>query len=155
MSAILKQILLVSIASVSLVQGITRCKSTPDSPSWPSLSAWNALNTSISGRLLRPSPPGAVCHQDQATFNTEACQTVQALWLNSTFHADNPISVDYENWNNNTCLPLPDAPCSGAGYPIYVANASTANHVKAGVDFARNHSVRLIVKASGHDYLGR
>jgi hypothetical protein len=36
-----------------------------------------------------------------------------------------------------------------------VVNATTAEHVKAVVDFARNNNIRLIVKGTGRDYLGR
>jgi hypothetical protein len=43
----------------------------------------------------------------------------------------------------------------GRGYPVYVVNATSSKHVKAGVDFARKHNIRLIVKATGHDYMGR
>jgi len=32
---------------------------------------------------------------------------------------------------------------------------SVKEDVKAGVDFARERNVRLIVKGTGHDYLGR
>ncbi|KAM0323137.1 hypothetical protein ACHAQA_008987 [Verticillium albo-atrum] len=61
----------------------------------------------------------------------------------------------WDNFSNDTCLPNPAYPCSPDGYPPYVVNATTAEHVKLGVDFARKHNVRLIVKSTGHDYLGR
>lgn len=56
---------------------------------------------------------------------------------------------------NDSCLPSQDAPCSGAGYPVYVVNATSAADVKIAIDFARDNGVRLVVKASGHDYLKR
>lgn len=59
------------------------------------------------------------------------------------------------NWQFDSCLPSPEVPCTQEGVPIYVINASCSEHVAAGVDFARTHSVRLNVKGSGHDYLGR
>jgi hypothetical protein len=58
------------------------------------------------------------------------------------------------NWNNDTCLPNATV-CSGEGYPIYVINGICANDVKKGIDFARSKNIRLIVKGTGHDYLGR
>jgi hypothetical protein len=131
------------------------CKATPGTSSWPSADSWSRLNHTLSGRLLKPSPPGAVCHPSQATFNLLACPAVQAGWLTTAWHADDPISVSENNWNNDTCLPIPTLPCTGAGYPVYVVNASCAEHVKHGVDFARENNVRLIVKGTGHDYLGR
>lgn len=34
-------------------------------------------------------------------------------------------------------------------------NATCKEDVKAGVDFARENNVRLNVKSTGHDYMGR
>ncbi|UKZ74474.1 hypothetical protein TrVFT333_002142 [Trichoderma virens FT-333] len=61
----------------------------------------------------------------------------------------------WDKFDNYTCLPEENTPCSPAGYPAYVVNASTAEHVKIGIDFARKYNVRLNVKNTGHDYLGR
>jgi hypothetical protein len=80
---------------------------------------------------------------------------VQKEWLTSVYHTKNPLSSLHNNWNNDTCLPYPADPCSGKGYPIYVVNATCAEDVKQGIDFAREKNVRLIVKGTGHDYLGR
>ena len=131
------------------------CKSSPNSPTWPSSSQWQMFNESLSYRLLKPLPPAAVCHPNEPVYNNASCAYVAAQWSNSSFHADNPISVDTNNWNNDSCLPTAVAPCSGEGYPIYVVNASTADHVKTAVDFARENNIRLVVKSTGHDYLGR
>lgn len=43
-------------------------------------------------------------------------------------------------WNqfaNDTCLPDPGSPCSAAGYPAYVVNATSTEDVKAAVDFGK------------------
>jgi hypothetical protein len=131
------------------------CKATPGSSYWPSDSSWTSLNRSLNGRLFKPTPPGAVCHPDQPTFNATLCPTVQAEWLTAVFHTDDPVSGVQENWSNDTCLPYPNDTCSGEGYPVYVINATCAEDIKLGIDFARKHNIRLIVKATGHDYLGR
>ncbi|KAK0115827.1 hypothetical protein ONS95_012878 [Cadophora gregata] len=132
-----------------------KCKAIPGTNSWPSQAEWSHLNTSLSGRLLQPSPPGAVCHPTQATFDPLSCVAVAAGWLTTQWHTDNPVSTIENNWNNDTCLPVPTLPCSGKGYPVYVVNATCAEDVKKGVDFARENHVRLVVKGTGHDYLGR
>ena len=38
---------------------------------------------------------------------------------------------------------------------MYVVNATCKEDVKKGVDFAREYNVRLIVKGTGHGYIGR
>jgi hypothetical protein len=58
-----------------------------------------------------------------------------------------------------TCLPgdadLPNANCTLGGYPIYVVNARNAWDVQAGVNFARNKNIRLVIKNTGHDFNGK
>ncbi|RFU32605.1 hypothetical protein B7463_g3715, partial [Scytalidium lignicola] len=132
------------------------CKASPGSPDWPSRYEWVALNRSISGRLLQPPPPGAVCHPDQPTYDPATCPAVDTAWFDVNFHVNHPISNLWNNWNNDSCVPwLIPSPCSGEGYPVYVINATSKEDVKKGVDFARKHNVRLNIKGTGHDYLGR
>jgi hypothetical protein len=130
------------------------CKSTPNEESWPKDVYWKSLNESLSGRLLYPSPPASACHSSNSGSN-ETCANVMSLWSTFTFHQNNPISTAWNNMNNDSCLPNTSTPCSGLGYPVYVVNATSANHVKLAIDFARQNNIRLNVKASGHDYLKR
>ncbi|KUJ11481.1 FAD-binding domain-containing protein [Mollisia scopiformis] len=145
----------VALAATGIAWSSPDCKAVPGSPGWPTEIQWSGLNTSLSGRLIKPSPPGAVCHPTQVTFNAAECPAVQAEWLTAAWHTTNPVSSIRNNWNNDTCLPIATDPCSGEGYPIYVVNATCAEDVKAGVDFARENNIRLIVKGTGHDYIGR
>ncbi|KUJ23468.1 FAD-binding domain-containing protein [Mollisia scopiformis] len=133
----------------------TTCKTTPSDPTWPSPSTWDVLNSTLDGNLLLPVPPGAVCHPTHPTYNSTLCTEAQLSWSSEFFHQRDPISAEWNNWNNDSCLPDASFPCSAAGYPVYVVNATTREHVKAGVDFARKYNIRLIVKSSGHDYVGR
>ncbi|KAG9253779.1 FAD binding domain-containing protein [Emericellopsis atlantica] len=131
------------------------CKAYPGTEAWPTRSEWTALNDTISGRLIQPILPGGVCHEDQPNFDEAECPTRQSEWASYDWHSTDPVSVMYDNAANWTCLPDPKDPCTGEGYPAYVINATTTEHVKAGVDFARDNNIRLVVKASGHDFLGR
>jgi hypothetical protein len=130
------------------------CKASPSS-NWPSLFQWAALNASVSGRLLKPPPSGAVCYPDQSTYNVTECPTTLNGWNTLPLHTEDPISSAWDNWNNDSCLPTLPSPCSGEGYPVYVINATCKEDIKAGIDFARGNNVRLNVKSTGHDYLGR
>ena len=131
------------------------CKAAPGTSSWPSLEKWNSLNHSVDGRLLQPSPPGAVCHPELPHYNAAACTVIQTAFFNVDFYSTDPISSAWPNWNNDSCWPYPEVPCTGEGFPIYVINATSKDDVKAGVKFAKENNVRLVVKASGHDYIGR
>ena len=130
----------------------TTCKVTPDSPDWPSDAQWQALNASVSGRLIKPTPPAVVCHPDRPQYDNASCNALLSQWTNSSFHLDTPATADY---NDDTCLPSPDAPCSDDGYPAYVVAATNASDVQEGVKFAAKTGVRLIVKGTGHDWPGR
>lgn len=111
------------------------CKSDPSSPTWPSPLLWSQLNETLGGQLIAPTPPGAVCHPTHPEYNAALCPYVQYYWSNEFFHQTNPVSVEWNNWNNDTCLPIDGYPCSSQGYPVFVVNATTKEHVKAGVDF--------------------
>ncbi len=60
-------------------------------------------------------------------------------------------------WQNNSCSPFtpPNASCVLGNMASYAINVSTAADVVAGLGFARKHNVRLTIKNTGHDSLGR
>jgi len=111
------------------------CKEVPGSENWPALDIWQSFNQSIGGRLIQPIPPGAVCHPGQSSYSAAQCPATQTAWFTEAFHTEDPVSAYWNNWSQDTCLPDPRLPCSAAGYPVYVVNATTAEHVKAGIDF--------------------
>jgi len=123
------------ISAFVLPRDTPSCKTTPGAPGWPSADSWARLNETTGGRLLSPTPPGAVCHKGQPTYNAARCTDVQNAWPNDNFHTNDPISVEWNNWTNDTCIPIPGLNCSASGYPVYVINATTAAHVKIGIDF--------------------
>jgi hypothetical protein len=60
---------------------------------------------------------------------------------------DDPILALWPLYTNNTCLPTsdPSTPCTQGFYGNYVIVATTKAQIKAGVDFARKHNLRLIM----------
>ncbi|KAI8632863.1 FAD-binding domain-containing protein [Xylariaceae sp. FL1651] len=136
--------------------GSRACKAFPGTAAWPSENAWAKFNRTAGGKLIKPGPPpGAVCHPGEPTYDPDQCAIVTAAWTTYDFHQRDPVSNMWQQYNNDTCLVDPNTPCSAAGYPAYVVNATTAKDVKLSLDFARKHNVRVVVKSSGHDYQGR
>ncbi|KAH9883436.1 hypothetical protein F4778DRAFT_766808 [Xylariomycetidae sp. FL2044] len=134
----------------------TGCRAVPGSSSWPSLESWSQFNQSTGGKVFSAgTPPAAVCHPGQLTYDADECATISAAWSTYVYQQDQPISGMWQQYNNDTCLPNPNAPCSPDGYPAYFVNATTPNDVKLSFEFARAHNVRVVVKSSGHDYQGR
>jgi hypothetical protein len=76
---------------------------------------------------------------------------------NDTCRTDQDILNLWIFWTNNTCLPTtnPGNTCTLGYYPEYVIRAKTKADIKAGIDFARNNNVRLIIRNTGHDFMGR
>ncbi|KAG8526053.1 uncharacterized protein KY384_000815 [Bacidia gigantensis] len=131
------------------VSVLADCKNKPGSAGWPSPEQWTSLNSTLQGKLLKALPPGGVCHQDQPNYNEGACKATLGAWLTEDFHAQNPFSFDY---NDDTCFPDARANCSLEGYPNYVVDARTSSDIEATVKFAQEYNIRVVVKATGHDY---
>lgn len=45
--------------------------------------------------------------------------------------------------------------CDIGNAPVYTVNATKADHVAVGIHFAKENNVRLVVKNTGHDIVGR
>ncbi|KAF2398205.1 FAD-binding domain-containing protein, partial [Trichodelitschia bisporula] len=132
-----------------------QCKAMPGTADWPSDAEWAGLNTAVGGKLLKPNAPAAGCHRGQPGYSTDACTDIKDGWKDSAWHAKHPTSGMWQNYNNYSCMPDASASCSTAGYPIYVVEARNPQDVQAAVNFARTRNVRLNIKSTGHDFLGR
>jgi hypothetical protein len=144
---------LVSSAALEPRQA-SKCKVVPGGAGWPTAEEWAALNTKVSGRLLKPEAPGAACIRGSASYSASSCNSVTSGFGDSSWHAKNPVSNMWQNYNNYSCVPGSGS-CSGAGYPVYVLEATNAEDIKSVIDFARTHDVRVNIKSTGHDFLGR
>lgn len=137
---------------VLLGSSAQKCKNYPGDAAWPDSSTWQSLNESVSGRLCAPFGLGNICHPSSPNFSNLSCYALNVEWGNTTFVATNPWLADY---NDESCPPDGNTICTTAGYPAYVIIATSAADVQAGVNFARTHNVRLVVKGTGHDFPGR
>ncbi|KAH8904988.1 FAD-binding domain-containing protein [Coniochaeta sp. PMI_546] len=140
------------------------CKCYLGQSCWPSANDWKKLNTTVGGNLLVDIPPGAPCHKTFEgplgtvnTYSAAGCANVQANFANETWTVDQPAAELWTYWTNETCRPTtdPSAPCTLGYYPVYVILAKTKEHIKAGIDFARQKGIRMIVRNTGHDFIGR
>ncbi|KAF2731697.1 FAD binding domain protein [Polyplosphaeria fusca] len=144
------------------------CKCVPGEDCWPSRPELDLLNSTVKGNLIQGVPPASVCYLAQPNYDTQQCDTVIASWFDPYFHANDPISIDYPWWNNNSCPPIfangtsvtGDANAGAKGchigdHPVYAVNATSEEAVIAAVQFASKHNIRLNVKSTGHSLLGR
>ncbi|OAA57315.1 FAD-binding, type 2 [Cordyceps fumosorosea ARSEF 2679] len=131
------------------------CRYLPQDREWPSPASWSRLNTTVQGRLIPGEPLAHVCHG--ADYDEVACADLAGRWTEQAPYFSDPVSVMSPFWANNSCTPFtgPSAPCLLGNYASYAINVSGAADVVAGLQFAKERNVRVQVKNTGHDYLGR
>jgi hypothetical protein len=124
---------------------------------WPSLQAWDAFNTSINGQLILSYPSAAVCHTDQ--YSEELCAVAKQNWTDSFWRTSQPGAYSAIVWElgQDQCFinSAINAPCGQGLVAQYTLNASSVEDIQAGVHFASERNLYLVIKNTGHDHLGR
>ncbi|KAJ5177651.1 FAD-binding type 2 [Penicillium coprophilum] len=136
----------------------TACKCTPEDSCWPSVDSWNALNTTVAGKLIHNLPVAISCYP--GTYqNAEECAHVYSQWSNSTFQELSPVGYVYPT---DVLCPAVDpstgespGKCILGPAPVYTINATEPAELAAGIDFAQKNNVRLVIRNTGHDMLGK
>lgn len=56
-------------------------------------------------------------------------------------------------FQNQSCDPFTgqSTPCTLGNYVSYAINVTTADDVKAGLEFVAKHNIRLVIKNTGHE----
>ncbi|KAI0457467.1 hypothetical protein F5B21DRAFT_521315 [Xylaria acuta] len=135
--------------------GNANCKSIPGDPGWPSRGDWESLNRTVDGRLISTVPIAAICHGSD--YHQGQCQELQQAWPFANVHAQAPGEFLAPYFQNQSCEPFTtqEKPCELGNYARYSINVSTVSHVQAGIRFAREKKIRLTIKNTGHDLLGK
>ncbi len=113
----------------------------PTDPGWPRAAAWEELKRAVGGRLIPVQSPLASCLDAP---DSAACAARFAEIQNPYFLAEQPGGTQLSGWLD-AWTPAPS---------VYAVAAKSAEDVAAAVDFAREHRLRLVVKGTGHSYLG-
>ncbi|KAF7791875.1 hypothetical protein EIP86_002899 [Pleurotus ostreatoroseus] len=140
-----------------------RCKCLSTEPCWPSAHEFSELQSQLSQPLLKPIPPASPCYTSGPT--SADCLAVQNSWDNATWRSDQPGSMQSPNFDNyifkngtinacylNTSLGVR---CEQGSVPVLGVDTRWPEDVEAAVKFASTHNLRVVVKNTGHDYLGR
>ena len=118
-----------------------RSRVRPTDAAWPSKTAWARLDETVGGNLIAVQPLSAACAR---TPDSAACHDVLRDMRNPFYLGDQPAGTQVSGWLD-AWRPEPS---------VYAIKARTAADVVAGVNFAREHHLRLVVKGTGHSYLG-
>ena len=108
----------------------------------PSPDEWRQLSDSLTGELIDVRSPLEICRTEP---DGEAARSMLENMKNPFFLEEQPGATHTTGW-----IGAFDAHVS----PRAVV-AETAQDVANAVDFARRHDLKLVVKGTGHDYLGR
>ncbi|CAF4913767.1 unnamed protein product, partial [Rotaria sp. Silwood1] len=125
-----------------------------DSTCWPNSTVWQGFNQSIDGRLVIPQSSAAVCSSTQ--FNAYMCALAKTQWTNSSWRIDQVGAMQSYNWENTSCsIFIENSTCDQGAVPVLAVNATLPEHVQTTIQFVQRYNLRLVIKTSGHDFLGR
>merc|ERR1719264_864960 len=139
-------VLLSAINGLKLPHQTSNCRCLPNSDCWPEEEVWRNFNATIDGQLVVPSSPVSPCLDGGLEEDPETCTaTLQDLgkdpFLLQTLPGGTESTGQMGAW---TALPS-----------AFTVAALKPDHIVHAVNFARDHNLRLVVKATGHDYYGR
>ncbi|KAL6859559.1 hypothetical protein J3F83DRAFT_749401 [Trichoderma novae-zelandiae] len=153
-------LVLASFIAPAVGAGSFTCQ--PGQPCWPSLQEWDAFNQTVSGRLKIPVMLSSPCFASSPDFDADDCASILDNYSNGTFRESTYGAQQITQWEacgSANCYPgivPPQAPTCSLGRisPLYV-DAETPADITATLAFAKQHGIRIVVKNTGHDYLGR
>ncbi|GKT84306.1 restculine oxidase [Colletotrichum tofieldiae] len=134
-----------------------KCKTFLGDPLYPNELVWKVFDLLAGGALIKTIPLGAACYAGEY-YDAERCQYLLDNWSNSDTHDEHPTSVMSPLYQGATCQPQNAAnngTCELGGFPLYSVKATNIAQIQLAVNFARNLNLRLVVRNTGHDFLGK
>lgn len=152
-------LLVIALPLCVIAANSTDCRCFPGDPCWPSSQKWTDFNTTLGGKLISTVPLGSVCHTkgDSSAFDKDACAILIADWGFPATHYTTCASPMASWFSNSSCSPfMPrDSPCTATALQRYAVNVSGVEDVQSTIKFARDNNIRLAIRNTGHDYLGK
>ncbi|CAF3385349.1 unnamed protein product, partial [Rotaria sp. Silwood2] len=125
-----------------------------NSTCWPNATIWQQFNKSVDGSLILVQPSAALCSGNPPDLN--ACTVAVIQWSNSKWRSDQVGAMQNHNWENSSCSAfLLNITCTQGAVPRLAVNATTVEHIQTTLQFVSKYNLRLVMKTTGHDYLGR
>jgi len=110
-------------------------------------------------------PISSACYEGPG-YNKVRCDEVTKDFGDSIWRANQPGAVQHTTWETYSPLeescPLPSLltdgtrkQCKQGSVPQYAVRARNAQDISTAVKFATKHSIPVVIKNTGHDFLGR
>jgi hypothetical protein len=135
-----------------------------DSSCWPSDAEFASLSSQLSQPLIYPVPPQSVCYSNSTSAQSECAKVIEHT-VDGNWRADQPGSMQapnfewftFPNGSISACYANSKLgiPCEQGNIPPVGVDARTAGDVKAAVMFADRWNLKVVIKNTGHDYVGR
>ncbi|VDB88521.1 unnamed protein product [Peniophora sp. CBMAI 1063] len=140
------------------------------------LSAYADFNSSTGGRLVFGTPFARACFENagpgvREMYDAASCSGVQSDYTDEATRIDSLGAYINTQWETcqktgeqclldatdptNALAYSPPAVCSQGSVPPVGLEIASANDVVLAFNFARNRSLKVVVKNTGHDYKGR
>src|ERR1700738_2827311 len=118
-----------------------RSRVRPGDPAWPAAASWAKLKEDVGGNLIDVHPLFGAC--ESAPDGADCLDALKNI-DNPFYIGDQPAGTQVCGWFD-AWRPAPSA---------WAVKARNAADVAAAVNFARDNNLRLVVKGTGHSYLG-
>ncbi|GJE99669.1 FAD-binding domain-containing protein [Phanerochaete sordida] len=143
-----------------------KCRCLFTEPCWPSKDEFAALEATLSQPLLAPQQLATPCHT--SWFLNEECELAQELWVDGWWRSNSSNSAGGTEQPTFAAYYAPDGhieacflnttlgyPCLQGNIPPIGVDVRSVKDIQLAIDFAAAHNLRVVVKNTGHDYLGR
>ncbi|KAI7784264.1 fad binding domain containing protein [Diaporthe eres] len=135
------------------------CKSFPSDSDWPSHAMWDVFDRLLGEALILTRPMGAPCYDSEWGERDESeCANTIRNSANADFLSADPTANYWPIFEGRTCQPKNDtsgSQCTIGGYPEYAVKVTNVAQVQLAINFARAANLRLVIKNTGHCYLGK
>ncbi|EED78480.1 predicted protein [Postia placenta Mad-698-R] len=141
------------------------CKCIPGSPCFPSQEELDLLSSNLSHPLVVGQRPFAsVCYNSAAGYDSLACQEATANQFSIEIRAASSNTLQWVNFEDYiTTSTVQQCPfnqtngdlCYQGRVPSYAINVTTVEDIQATIRFASKYNLRLVVKNTGHELMGR
>ncbi|KAH8691854.1 hypothetical protein BGW36DRAFT_400031 [Talaromyces proteolyticus] len=134
------------------------CRCFPGDSCWPTTHQWDNFNMTIEGRLIATVPIASYCHNDAfAPYDEQKCAHLKSIWGFPKTHYESSSSIMAPYFANQSCDPFlaRDAPCRIGTHVQYTVNATNFFDIQKTIAFSKEHNIRLVIRNTGHDYLGK
>lgn len=165
-----------SALAASAATSATKTYCTPLQKCWPKAADWASFNQTIGGHLIAVKNWQDPCFVKPNGFNLAACTAVKLGYTDGTTRGDQVGATQVDNWsycyfnaglvgdctlNADTLftqlnpLPVTDRTCQLGRISPYAVDVSSPQDIRASLAFAKRFNIKVTIKNTGHEYLGR